>query len=99
MLIQKEQRLLLIRYRKYKKYDFIKEHNDISEREGSVWLLKTGRSVSPLKMAAVMDESRCLVLRESKADGGKYYWAELMNVYQGTPKIEMSYPLILVEKF
>lgn len=92
MLVGKGQRLLLLRCRQFGKYDFVEEHNAISAIRGNVWLLKTGRAISSTKMQDIMNESRCLVLKQAKADGGKYYWAELLNVHEGAPSKEMCYP-------
>ena len=92
MIVSKGHRLLLLRCRQYKEHDFVKEHNAISAVSGNVWLLKAGRAISPAKLKDVMDESRCLVLKQAKADGGNYYWAELMNVYEGFPQKDMNYP-------
>ena len=92
MVINKGHRLLLLRCRQYAEHDFVREHNAITTANGSVWLLKAGRAISPTKLKDVMDESQCLVLKQAKADGGKYYWTKLMNVHEGFPQKGMSYP-------
>ena len=92
MIIKKGQKLLLLRCRKYSKYSFVEEHNAISNIKGNVWLLKTGRSISLPKMRDIMEESHCLILKEAKADGGKYYWANIYSVYEGAPNKDMNYP-------
>ena len=92
MIIYKDQKLLLLRCRSFSKYSFVEEHNAISDIKGKVWLLKTGKSISSPKMKDIMEESHCLILKESKADGGKYYWADVYSVYEGAPNKEMDYP-------
>ena len=92
MQIKANQKMLLLRYSNYKKYNFIEEHVKTLAEKGTVWMLKIGKNIPENKLKDIYDEGGVLVLRSPKADGSKYYKIEVRSCLNGDPNCEMVYP-------
>ena len=92
MQIKANQKMLLLRYSNYKKYNFIDEHRKILAEEGTVWMLKIGKNIPEYKLKEIYAEGGLLILRSPKADGSKYYAIEVTSCFNGEPDFEMIFP-------
>ena len=87
-----ESSMLLLRYSSYKKYDFIREHINIIENKGSVWMLKVGKNVPEKKLQKMYENGGTLYLRSPKIEGEKIYKATIKAYHLGEPKRNMIFP-------
>lgn len=92
MNIVAKEKLLVLRFSIYKKYDFIYEHELIIQREGAVWLLKLGKKVTNRALEDIMNSSCGLILKAPKAYGGKLYYCRMLDAKNMTPTEDMLYP-------
>ena len=92
MFIGRNQKLLLLRYNEYRKYDFMKEHGEILKKNGCVWLLKVGKPLPEKSMDSIMESGGWIVFRGPKARGGKLYIAHCREYFNGLPNEKMKYP-------
>ena len=92
MGIAKNQKMLLLRYNEYRKYDFIKEHSAILRQNGYVWLLKVGKSLPDKSVDSIMKCGGWIVFRGPKARGGRLYIAHCREYFNGLPDGNMKYP-------
>ena len=84
--------ILVMRINDYKKYSFITEHCCIMQKSGHVWMLKAGKRIPEAKMSQVINDGGNIMLRGSKASGGKYYYAHAAEVKYGIPDASMTFP-------
>lgn len=103
-LIKKNSRMLLLRYSNYRKNDFIQEHISCINKDGHVWMLKTGKHLQLEKVRTVLGDDGFLILRAPKSAGGEYYFAHVIDIFNGEVKKEMIFPeyykdLIMDDKF
>lgn len=92
MIIHANEKLLVLRFSTYKKYDFIEEHRKIIDATGSVWILKIGRKVPNKTLAEIQSKSAGLILKAPKVAGGKYYYCKMINSLNSKPTDEMEFP-------
>lgn len=92
MLIKTNQKMLLLRYTNYKKYNFVAEHQKVLDEEGTVWMLKIGKNIPEAKLKDFYSDGGILILRSPKASGSKYYAVEIDKWFNGEPDFEMVYP-------
>ena len=67
------------------------------QQHGNVWMLKTGKMIPDQKMASIILNNGFLALRAPKADGSKYYFASVIDAFNGPCKKDMIYPLYYEE--
>lgn len=92
MVIRKADKILVLRFKNYKRFDFISEHEKVAEKEGRVWLFKLGANVPAQKLQEILADSRGLILKSPKASGGKYYYCKMIDAVNTSPNSEMVYP-------
>ena len=90
--IKKGTPLLLVRYNKYKKYDFVQEHEKCLGSKHNAWMLKTGKRMPEIKLKEIMDGGGWLILRSPKSSGGIYCLAHVVSTYYGEPDLSMHSP-------
>ena len=92
MQIKANEKMLLLRYSNYKKFNFIEEHQKTLAAEGTVWMLKIGKKIPETKLKDIYEHGGVLILRSPKASGSKYYAAQIKKCFNGEPDFEMLYP-------
>ncbi len=92
MKINKDAKILVLRFNNYKKYKFIDEHSKILESNKSVWLLKGGKAINSKTMDNILSEGGHIILKEPKKDGGKYYYVHAREFYNGKNKETFAFP-------
>ncbi len=70
MIIEKDQKLLVLRIGEYKNYNFVKEHNSIIQERGLVWMLKLGKTIPQNALDGTIGKNGVVILREPKRAGG-----------------------------
>lgn len=91
MEIASNTNMLLFRFSNYKKTNFIKEHLEVLNEEGCVWMLKAGKRSSLDKLKKIKKYGGWMVLRAPKADGSKSYLARFIDVIEEDPD-DLIYP-------
>ncbi len=92
MIIEKDKKIMLLRFSDYKYYDFIAEHLKIISETGHVWAIKVGKSIPTTRLNELFREPNYLILRGPKHKGGKYYVANVIEAFNGLPRNDMKYP-------
>ena len=92
MRYEKNTTMLVLRVNDYGSINFIEEHRKECSKTGSVWMLKIGRALAEKSINRVMESGGCLLLKEPKKDGGKYYFCKISDIQQGKAKEEYNYP-------
>lgn len=92
MFVEANNKMMVLRVNQYKDYDIIKEHNKIVALDGCVWILKMGKPIPEKAIQSVIDESGVLILKMPKAQGGKFYYTELIECHNGEPEKRYTYP-------
>lgn len=90
MVIEQGKSMLLFRFSNYKSTDFIKEHLQILNKDGFVWMLKLGRRSNIRKIEQIIADGGYMVLKAPKSVGGQYYIAKLYEVTETAPAV--GYP-------
>lgn len=91
MIISKETKMLLFRFRSYGKNSFIEKHKKILSEEAYVWMMKLGKRTSTDKLQDILDAGGWMVLRAPKAEGSKSYVARFIAFSEEEPE-DMGYP-------
>ena len=91
MIISKETKMLLFRFRSYGKNNFIEKHKKILCEEAYVWMMKLGKRTSTDKLQDILDAGGWIVLRAPKAEGSKSYVARFIAFSEEEPE-DMGYP-------
>lgn len=91
MVIKRETPILLIRYNRYKKYDFVKEHSRCLTSKHNAWMLKAGKRMPEKKSTEIM-RGGWVILRSPKRDGGVYCLAHVVSMFYGEPNPSMHFP-------
>lgn len=92
MNIEANKKMLVIRFNTFQNFDFIKEHTDLINMNGYVWIYKVGKMIPGNSLDSILSESRKIILRAPKKDGGKYYLASLKEYSNGAPPMDVNYP-------
>ena len=90
-MIKKDTEMLLFRYSTYRKYDFIEEHKKVLDINGHVWILKSGRKSNEKKIESIIENGGWLILKQPKADGGKYFLCHFELMIEDRPE-DGKYP-------
>ena len=91
-MVKANQPLLVIRFTQYKKIDFIGEHLRLINKDGFVWMLKTGRRIPDSSLKKSVFKNGIVILKAPKKAGGQYYFAIVDNYHNGLPQDDYSYP-------
>lgn len=83
---------LVLRVNDYGNIKFIDEHIKEYKKTGFVWMLKIGRALAEKSIKRVMESGGCLLLKEPKKDGGRYYYCEITDIKQGKAREEYNFP-------
>lgn len=92
MIIQKNKKILVLRYNEYKNYDFIKEHMKILKNQGCVWMLKLGRQIPDQSLRSVIEESGVVIFKSPKKAGNRYFIAQFNEFCNGRMENSEFYP-------
>ena len=84
--------IIVIRFLKVNKYDFVAEHSTIINKEKTVWMLKTGKYIPAIVLDEVLRNGGKVILKAPKAIGGKYYLTHFHEYKHGMPEKGMNYP-------
>lgn len=84
--------ILLLRYNRYKRSNFIEAHQKIINEKGSVWMLKIGKRLPMISLQSIMDGSRTIILKAPKRDGGQFYKLDLIDFHNGDVLSSFCYP-------
>lgn len=76
-------KMMLFRYKSFKKYDFIEEHRRVIDDCGYTWILKMGQQVPDKSIKDIIKASGVLLLRAPKAEGGKLYACKIVDFLSG----------------
>lgn len=88
----KKEKILLLRYNRYKMSDFIEAHRHIIDKNGFVWMLKIGKRLPALSLQSILDGSKTIILKAPKGDGGQFYKLDLLDYHNGDALNDFCYP-------
>ena len=97
MRIEASKKMLVVRYNTYNNYDFIQEHTKLIDKNGYVWIYKVGKEIPNSSLKEVFNESKKIIFKAPKKDGGSYYLASLQEYNNGMPPTDGNYPSYYLE--
>lgn len=92
MIIEKNQKCLVIRVSNFKRYNFIDEHKELVERDGFTWMLKCGKRIPEKALSEIQRSGGHLIVKTPKKQDEAYYYAHLCNFSNDEPPSRLSYP-------
>lgn len=99
MIIEKGQRILVLRVGEYKKHSFIKEHISVIQEHGCTWMMKLGKAISDGSLESTIGKNGVVILREPKNVGGKLYLCKCKEFRNGNPQSDYVFPKYYEEMF
>ena len=84
--------MLVIRFLTVRRVDFISEHQKIIQKNGSVWMLKTGKQILDVSLKEVLDSGGNLILKAPKAEGGELFYGVFCWFLSGNAHIYNAFP-------
>ena len=90
--MESNSKMLVFRYKNFKGYDFVNEHNNILENNGYTWILKLGNKIKEKSIKSVIDSTGILLLKAPKKDGGNTYMCKVVEFQNGKLDEENIYP-------
>ena len=87
-----DKKMMVIRFFSVRKVDFISEHKVLIEKNGSVWMLKSGKKIPDSSLKNVLESGGVILLKAPKIEGGRFYKAHFVDFFLGVPKPEMIFP-------
>lgn len=92
MIIEQGSKLLVLRFRDYKKYSFIDEHSLLASIHNGVWMLKLGKTIPASSLDATVGATKLLLLKAPKSTGGQIYVSSCTKYHNGLPAPTDIYP-------
>src|SRR5574344_701060 len=78
--LEKNTKCLLLKTKKYQKYDFFEEHEKFINDNKYVWLMKTGRKIKDDYLKEIMKTNGGLILKTPGRENYELYFCELVDV-------------------
>ena len=88
----REEKILLLRYNRYKRSNFIEAHQRIINEKGFAWMLKIGKRLPAISLQSILDGSKTVILKAPKGDGGQFYKLDLLDFHNGDALSDFCYP-------
>lgn len=82
-MLKNNEKLMVIRYKNYKNYNFFDEHKAVICKNGYVWMLKLGKNIPVISLTNLIESEGHIVLKAPKAEGGMYYLCHIIGYMYG----------------